>query len=75
MSYPSKRQLTQESIEDALALLSEIDDQRKVIRVQAWNQGDWARVFAEATAMKPKIERLRETLVAGWERWMKEQVT
>lgn len=72
MSSPSRRQLTQESVEDALALLSEIDGQRQVIRAQAWRQGSWEAVYQEATEMKPKLEQLRGILVACWERWTKE---
>jgi hypothetical protein len=63
---------TVREIEDALAMLNDVEDRRKVIRAQAWRQGSWEAVFEEATAMKRDIDALRETLAAGWERWTKE---
>lgn len=53
-------------MENVLALLAGVDDRRRIIRVQAWNEGDWATVYAEATAMKEDLAALRESLSARW---------
>lgn len=69
MSYPSRGPEWERvrGLEDALALLSNVEDRRRVIRVQAWHQADWGRVFVEATRMKKDVARLKELLSSRWE--------
>ncbi len=54
-------------LEDVLAALAAVDDRRRVIRVQAWNEGDWGTVFAEATAMKEDLADLKALLACRWQ--------
>jgi hypothetical protein len=54
------------SIEDLIAIVDRIDDRRKVIRVQAWNEGSWRSVYLEATAMKDDVAILRDLLQHAW---------
>lgn len=55
-------------VEDLLALLSVIGGRCQVIRVQAWHEGSWAVVFAEATAMREELSELKGELAATWAR-------
>ncbi len=66
MSSRSRAFRRMERVEDALALLVDIDDRRKVIRAQAWNRGSWEQVFVEASGMVGEIERLKRELVVVW---------
>jgi hypothetical protein len=50
-----------------LALVEIVDERRKVIRVQAWHEGNWTAVYQEATAMKKELEELKAVLSARWE--------
>lgn len=54
------------TLENALALLSQIDDRRRVIRAQAWHEADWAQVYAEATAMRRDLLKLKGLLSERW---------
>jgi len=65
-SQIADRKQRQELVEDALALLVDIEDRRRVIRVQAWNRGDFGQIFAEATGMKDEVEALKRKLVVLW---------
>jgi hypothetical protein len=69
MSSPSQSEAWRRvrALEDVLALLAEVDDQRRVIRIQAWHEGSWERVYLEATAMRATLARMREILAARWE--------
>ena len=56
------------SVEELLALLSVAAGRCQVIRVQAWHEGSWATVFAEATAMREELGELRGEMAAVWAR-------
>jgi len=58
-----------QELEDVMALLSEADDRRLVIRRQAWREGDWRVVFAEATRQGQALARIKELLSAHWTEW------
>jgi len=68
MSYPSQSEEWRRvrKAEDLLALVEAVDDRRKVIRAQAWNQGSWEQVLEEATLMRGDVGRLREAVRAVW---------
>ena len=68
MSLPSRCQGWERvrTLEDVLALLSQVDDRRRVIRAQAWNEGDWGTVYAEATAMREELAQLKALLSGRW---------
>jgi len=55
------------SLEDVLALLASVEDRRRVIRAHAWREGDWEAVYAEATAMREELGRLKRVLSERWE--------
>jgi len=55
-------------LEDVLALLAWVDDRRRVIRIQAWREGNWEAVYAEATAMQQDLQELRTLLAARWDK-------
>lgn len=59
-------------LEDVLALVTYVDDHRRVIRAHAWRQGDFGAIFREATAMDNDIQRLREALSELWQTWIGE---
>lgn len=66
MASRSKHWESVRTLEDALALLAQIDDRRKVVREQLWREGDLQTAFAEITAMKPELARLKATLSSRW---------
>ena len=53
-------------LEDALALLDRVDERRRVIRRQAWNDGSHDAIYQEATAMTTDLARLKATLSERW---------
>lgn len=53
-------------IEDLLALLSAIDDRRRIIRTHAWREGSWDAVYQESTAMRHELAQLKTELSAAW---------
>jgi len=58
------------SLETLLALLSIIEDRRRVIRTHAWREGSWQQVFVEATAMEHDLKLFRDTLSERWHELM-----
>jgi len=58
-----------QELEDVLALLSEADDRRVVIRRQAWHEGDWHQVYVEATRQGHLLAQLKAILVGRWQCW------
>lgn len=52
--------------EELLALLCVLAGRCQVIRVQAWHEGSWSAVFAEATAMRDELGELKGELSAVW---------
>lgn len=54
------------ALEDLLATLSDIDDKRRVIRTQAWYEGNWDTVYQMATEMKEQIDALKLMLSQHW---------
>jgi hypothetical protein len=68
MSYPSRSEEWDRvrKLEDALALLCQATERLRIIRVQAWNQGDWARVYAEATGAQQNLSNLKKLLSDRW---------
>jgi uncharacterized protein (UPF0335 family) len=58
------------SLETLLALLSVIEDRRRVIRAHAWREGSWQQVFEEATAMGHDLKLFRDTLSERWHELM-----
>jgi len=74
MSEPSRGPAWQRirDLEDALALLEEIDDHRRVARVQLWRQGDLVTAYAEVTAIGRPLAALKRTLSERWHELMSE---
>jgi hypothetical protein len=58
------------SLETLLALLSCIEDRRRVIRTHAWREGSWQQVFEEATAMEDDLKSFRDMLSERWHELM-----
>jgi len=54
------------TLEDLLALVNQIDERRRVIRVQSWHEGSWRSVYVEATAMKNELAQLQDLLRDTW---------
>ena len=54
------------SLEDVLGLLALVEDRLKAIRIQAWNEGSWDRVFEDAITAQAELERLQAMLSARW---------
>lgn len=57
------------NVEDVLAMLSRVEDRRKVIRLQAWHQGSFPAIYEEATRMQGELAELRELLGQVWRVW------
>lgn len=55
-------------IEDMLALLSQAEERRKVIRAHAWHGKSMKAIYAESTLMKAELDTLGASLSACWER-------
>jgi len=74
MSQPSRSPAWERirTLEDALATIAEIDDHRRVARVQLWHQGDLVTAYAEVTAIKAPLEALKRTLSERWHELMEE---
>ena len=53
-------------VEDCLGLLALIKDRLLAIRIQAWNEGCWDRVFEDAVKA---LEELRILQAGFGERW------
>jgi len=54
-------------VEDALALLSDVQERQRVITRQAWRQGSFEAIFEEATAMERSLVELRRFLSDEWQ--------
>ena len=54
------------SLENALAILKDIEDRRQVVRQQIWHEGDLTVAFAEITAMGADLQRFKDTLSSRW---------
>ena len=54
-------------LEDVQALLERVDERRRVIRVQAWNEGSYDAIYEEATRMKEDLAQLKQALAVRWE--------
>jgi len=58
------------SLENALAILKDIEDHRQVVRQQIWREGDLTVAFAEITAMGDDLQRFKDTLSSRWHELM-----
>ena len=50
--------------EHILFLLGDLDERRRVVRAQSWNEGSFDAIFDETSAMRPIIAELRERVGA-----------
>jgi len=53
-------------LENALALLNDIETRRRIVRQQIWHEGDLTVAFAEVTAMGDDLRRFKEALSSRW---------
>jgi hypothetical protein len=58
---------TVRDLEDALALLSAVEDRCRIIRQQIWHEGDLTVAYTEATHMKHELACLKAHLSQHWE--------
>ena len=58
------------NLEDALAILKDIEDRRKIVRQQIWHEGDLTVAFAEITAMGDDLQHFKHTLSSRWHELM-----
>ena len=54
------------SLENALAILKDVEDRRQIVRQQIWHEGDLTVAFAEITAMGADLQRFKDTLSSRW---------
>jgi hypothetical protein len=54
-------------LEDALALVSQINERRRVIRALSYHETNWDQVHSEATAMRRDLLKLKGILSERWE--------
>lgn len=55
------------SLEDAMAVLSDISDRQGIIKRQSWRGGSFDQIFDEAIGMEESIRKLRQFMSAEWQ--------
>lgn len=66
MPSRSKKWSKVRSLEDVQAVLVSVMRRQKVILTQAWREGSWDQVFAEANEMSGELEQLHRLLSERW---------
>ena len=54
-------------IEDLIALVMDIEDEAKVIKVHAWRQGSWEEVFRSALTILAICAKARSLAAEKWQ--------
>lgn len=68
MAHVKRKWQAIHSLEDAMAVLAELNTCRQVIEAHAFRNGSYDRIFEEAIDMEGGIEALREFFSQEWEK-------